>query len=107
LATIPQPSDASVFVEESDPRGYNEGTWVMDATGWVDGFAIFHGIITTFSFADGHVEGHRWHDGPTIIAAQGFAAGISEFYWGGGTRTNPDFQWMWSKYKFQNWKPLP
>jgi len=100
-------SESFVFIEESDPRGYNEGTWVCDKTGWVDGFAIFHGISTTFSFADSHVENHNWRDGATITAAQGFAQGISEFYWAGGVPSNPDFQWVWNNYRFQGWTPLP
>lgn len=106
LGSIQSPSETFVFIEESDPRGYNEGTWVMDRTGWVDGFAIFHGEITSFSFADGHVEGHRWHDAKTITAARDFARGLSDFYWAGGTPANPDFQWTWGHYRFQNWKPL-
>lgn len=56
-ASIPQASETFVFIEEADPRSYNEGTWVMYIAppGWVDGFAIFHGVVTTFAFADGHV----------------------------------------------------
>ena len=61
FASVPASAQSFVFVEEADPRGYNEGTWVVNRStspgdsGWVDNFAIFHGIISTFSFADGHV----------------------------------------------------
>ena len=106
LAEVQLPSDSFVFIEESDPRGYNEGTWVCDSTGWVDGFAIFHSDITSFSFIDGHAEHHRWHDAATIAASKGFAQGISEFFWAGGVPSNPDYQWVWNHYRFKSWKPL-
>jgi len=107
LVQVTSPSVSSVFIEESDPRWFELGTWVMDKTGWVDGFAIFHGFVTTVAFADGHVESHRWRDGPTIAAAKQFATGVSAFYWSGGTPRNPDFVWMWDKYRFMKWTPLP
>ena len=30
LASVDTPSEAMAFIEESDPRSYNEGTWVLD-----------------------------------------------------------------------------
>ena len=30
------------------------------AAGWIDSMAAFHGKNSTFSFADGHVESHKW-----------------------------------------------
>jgi prepilin-type N-terminal cleavage/methylation domain-containing protein len=106
LSQVTVPSLSGVFLEESDPRGFELGTWVMDKTGWVDGFAIFHGIVTSVAFADGHTESHKWHDGQTIAAAKQFATGIADFYWSGGTPKNPDFAWMWDKYRFMKWSPL-
>jgi prepilin-type processing-associated H-X9-DG protein len=99
---------AADFVEEADPRNLNLGTWVMDRTGWVDPFAIFHGHVSDFSFADGHVEAHKWLDARTIKAATDSANGISSFWWTGGGEgsRNPDFYWMWDKYRFQTWRPL-
>ena len=107
LSAIQLPSLAFDFIEEADPRGYNEGTWVMDNTGWVDPFAIFHGNISTFSFADGHAESHKWLDAKTIKAATDSANGFSSFFWPGGTKINPDFVWVWNHYRYQTWKPLP
>ena len=95
-----------VFVEEADPRGYNNGTWVMEMSGWVDPFAIFHGVVSTFSFADGHVESRKWTDPQTIKAATDSANGQSSFYWPGGNRNNRDFVWTWERYRFQDWRPL-
>jgi prepilin-type processing-associated H-X9-DG protein len=107
LAQVNPPTQAMLFIEEADPRGYNDGTWVIQQSSWVDPFAIFHGVVSTFSFADGHVESHRWRDGGTIKAATDSANGKSSFYWPGGNKTNPDFAWAWENYRFDGWKPLP
>ena len=68
-----------IFVEENDPRGENEGTWVMNVSGraannWagttiLDSPAAFHGTSSTFSWADGHATSRRWLDGATIAYA--------------------------------------
>ena len=109
LSSVTPAVDAFVFIEESDPRGYNNGTWVINVAnpGWVDGFAIFHGEITTFGFADGHVESHKWKEASTIKAGQDFAKGVSAFYWDGGSvNLNKDFRWVWDHYIHSNWKPM-
>jgi prepilin-type N-terminal cleavage/methylation domain-containing protein len=105
-SAIDSPSSAAVFIEECDPRNENQGTWVMDRTGWVDPFAIFHGSWSTFSYGDGHAEGHSWHDANTVKAAKDSAKGISSFYWNGGGSKNTDFVWMWERYRHIEWKPL-
>jgi prepilin-type N-terminal cleavage/methylation domain-containing protein/prepilin-type processing-associated H-X9-DG protein len=109
LASIIEPSQAMVFIEEADPRNYNNGTWVINVNspGWVDPFAIFHGNVSTFAFADGHAELHRWLEGTTIKAATDSAAGRESFYWTGGNRNNRDFRWVWDHYKHPKWRPLP
>jgi hypothetical protein len=101
------PPQSFVFIEESDPRGFQVGTWLMQRVNWNDGFAIFHGVVTTFSFIDGHVESHKWTDAKTIQAAQNMANGIPSFDWSGGGASNPDFVWTWQGYRFQEWTPLP
>jgi prepilin-type N-terminal cleavage/methylation domain-containing protein/prepilin-type processing-associated H-X9-DG protein len=108
IASIDEPSRAFVFLEESDPRDFNLGTWVLNVAppGWVDGFAIFHGNLSTFSFADGHAEQHRWIADSTIRAATDFANGKESFYWTGGNAKNPDFRWMWDHYRYAGWKEL-
>jgi prepilin-type N-terminal cleavage/methylation domain-containing protein len=106
---IPQPTETFVFIEEADPRSYNEGTWVMYVTppGWVDGFAIFHGVVTTFAFADGHVDSHKWLEQSTIKAALGFAHGDSaSFFWSAGNAAqNRDLHWVYDHYRNPDWKP--
>jgi len=113
LSSAVPPSQSFVFIEEADNRDYNEGTWVVNRStgignsGWVDGFAIFHSIVSTFAFADGHVEGHSWKNRQLITAAQEFAKGQSGFYPPGGDKSDPDYVWIWNRYHFQNWRPLP
>lgn len=106
---IDEPSNTFVFIEETDPRNYNLGTWVINVgtPGWVDPFAIFHGNFSTFSFQDGHYEGKKWIDPATIKAATDSAQGKDSFFWAGGTGKNPDFRWVWDRYRYQKWKPLP
>jgi prepilin-type N-terminal cleavage/methylation domain-containing protein/prepilin-type processing-associated H-X9-DG protein len=103
------PTLAFVFLEEADPRNYNNGTWVLDpmpSPGWVDGFAIFHGDVSTFGFLDGHVESHRWVEPTTIKAAKEFVKGIHSFYWSGGNKNNRDFVWMYEHFRHAGWLPL-
>jgi prepilin-type N-terminal cleavage/methylation domain-containing protein len=109
LTSIPEPANSSVFIEEADPRSYNNGTWVIDVNppGWVDPFAIFHGNVSTLSFADSHVESHTWRDPATIKAARDSAAGKQSFYWTGGNGRNADFRWVYDRYRYVTWKPLP
>ncbi|HVR34487.1 MAG TPA: prepilin-type N-terminal cleavage/methylation domain-containing protein [Methylomirabilota bacterium] len=110
LTSLPLPSDSMVFIEEADPRSYNRGTWVMDvppSPGWVDPFAIFHGKSSSFSFADGHAELHKWIESTTIKAATDSANGINSFYWSGGNIfVNADFQWVYYRYQHQKFAPL-
>ncbi len=105
---IQNASESMVFIEESDPRDFNAGTWVLNvgSPGWVDPFAIFHGNWSTFSFADNHVEGRKWIDAKTIQAATDSSKGKDSFYWAGGGKNNPDFVWVWNRYQHQKWAPL-
>jgi len=98
-----------VFIEEADPRGRNLGTWVIDVNPsprWIDPFAIFHGSVSTISFADGHAESHRWTDSGVIKAAKDSSLGKESFGWSGGNAKNPDFQWVYHRYRHKKWAPL-
>jgi prepilin-type N-terminal cleavage/methylation domain-containing protein/prepilin-type processing-associated H-X9-DG protein len=75
---IQHPSARYVFVEENDPRGENVGSWDQSSfvnpptwTGDVeeDSTAAWHLLNSTFCWADGHVETHRWLDPPMIAYA--------------------------------------
>jgi prepilin-type N-terminal cleavage/methylation domain-containing protein len=115
LTDVTPPSLAFVFIEEADPRGYNEGTWVCNRStggtdsGWVDNFAIFYGIVSTFGFADGHVIDHPWQNRQLITYAQQIGQGIltGTFYAPGGDPADSDYVWVWNGYRLKNWLPLP
>ncbi len=110
LGTVADAAQAMVFLEESDPRSWNRGTWVIDvapAPRWIDPFAIFHGRTSTIAFADGHAESHTWLEATTIKAATDSAKGKESFAWAGGNNKNRDFQWVYQRYKHQKWAPLP
>ena len=78
ITQINRTSDCITFAEQSDTRGYNDGTFAMEVTGplppirfnFIDVFSIYHGSVGTFAFADGHAEGRKWLDGTIINAGQ-------------------------------------
>lgn len=108
LTAIPEPVLSLVFLEEADPRDYNNGTWVLNVSppGWVDPFAVFHGEVSTLAFADGHAEAHKWLEPTTLKAARDSANGIQSFYWQGGNAQNRDFRWIYERFKHVRWQPL-
>jgi prepilin-type N-terminal cleavage/methylation domain-containing protein/prepilin-type processing-associated H-X9-DG protein len=71
---IMHPSQRYLWVEENDPRNENKSSWVINPgtvpnftdADFIDSVASWHGGTSTFSWADGHSESHRWIDGPTI-----------------------------------------
>ncbi len=74
---IAHPTERYLFVEENDPRNENKSSWVIrpgtaptfsDAA-FIDSVASWHGGTSTFSWADGHAESHKWIDAPTIAYA--------------------------------------
>lgn len=111
MAEVPEPSLSIIYVEESDPRGHNFGTWALNLRtdqggeyGWVDPVAVTHNRSGSFSFVDGHVELHAWRDPATIRAGTLSAQGKPSFYWPGGDLDNPDFRWVLRRYKYRNWQ---
>jgi prepilin-type N-terminal cleavage/methylation domain-containing protein/prepilin-type processing-associated H-X9-DG protein len=71
---ITHPTDRYLWVEENDPRAENQSSWVLvpgtrpALTGgaFEDSVASWHGRTSTFSWADGHAENHRWIDDTTV-----------------------------------------
>ena len=109
MSQVKDPSMSIVFSEETDPRTENQGTWVIDVKPnprWVDQLAVFHGNDSSFGFADGHSENHRWVKDLTLKTARDSAGGNGHFYWGLGTAKNPDFKWVYDRYKHKKWSPL-
>lgn len=68
LSRVPSAADKVVFVEESDPRGMNMGSWVMwlSREEWIDPLTVWHDGKSTLGFADGHAVAHAWRDPRTI-----------------------------------------
>ena len=64
-----RPATRYVFVEEADPRGWNQGSWVVNplTETWVDPFAVWHSKTrSTLGYADGRAEIRHWVDNSTI-----------------------------------------
>jgi prepilin-type N-terminal cleavage/methylation domain-containing protein/prepilin-type processing-associated H-X9-DG protein len=76
-SAILHPTQRFLWTEENDPRGEALGAWVIDAksppdwtgSAFVDSLAAWHGATSTFSFADGHSEMHKWADFATVTQA--------------------------------------
>ena len=57
ISQVKSPSDKYVYVEESDPRQYNMGSWIISmgaGNSWIDPVAPWHNDYSTLSWADGH-----------------------------------------------------
>lgn len=78
---IMHPSERMLWVEECDGRGDNLGSWDFNpgtpqdnfqtqSPSWIDSPAAFHINASTFNFADGHSEAHRWLNGSTVYFAK-------------------------------------
>ena len=76
-SAIIHPSQRFLWIEENDPNGENRGPWDIHAptppaftdASYVDGPASWHGGTSTFSWADGHAESHKWLDSLTVAYA--------------------------------------
>jgi prepilin-type N-terminal cleavage/methylation domain-containing protein len=91
MRDIVHTSSRFVFVEENDPRGENEGSWEqgsLESPPWngseEDSTAAWHELNSTFSWADGHAETHRWVDQAMITYA--LSMNGNKY---GGTTPNP------------------
>lgn len=105
LDNVPEPAMAMVFVEEADSRNYNLGTWVINAEsrGWVDPMAVFHLNSSTISFADGHVEPHRWLEKSTLDAGSAAQKGKETPFGWAKAQNDRDFAWVEKRYKYKDW----
>lgn len=104
------------FIEDANSTGsgggnagYNRGTWVAswnNAAGgfsWADPVPIYHGNVSSFGFADGHVESHKWQNAKIIAAGKAAALGqpfdLAQFPTAG-----PDYNYIRENYRHPNWK---
>ena len=110
MTQVQNPSQMYVFLEEADPRGHNWGTWVITIrpAGWIDPMAIFHNTASSFSFADGHSEMHKWVEKTSIDAFRKAATlGTDPFNWtpaNGSAERDRDFKYIMRGY---TWKSYP
>jgi prepilin-type N-terminal cleavage/methylation domain-containing protein/prepilin-type processing-associated H-X9-DG protein len=72
----PGPVNLMVFIDEN-PGSINDGYFLdsPDLGTWYDYPAITHGNASGMSFADGHVEMHRWRDGAILADGKGSTGG--------------------------------
>ena len=96
---IPNPAYRMVFVDDGGTITSALGGWTVEVTRerWWDPPPVRHGDGTTFSFADGHSEYHKWKDPRTIE----FGKRIPPTAFSPDQPGNEDIQWaavsMWGK----------
>lgn len=101
--TILHPVDRFIWIESSDTRGENVGSWQMNIAGSqanafqgsafadiYDAPAAFHVVSAVFNFCDGHAESHRWLNGATIAFANALT--------GNPPPANVDSEWVAQHY---------
>jgi prepilin-type N-terminal cleavage/methylation domain-containing protein len=115
LTSVQSPSSTFVFTEDAATggRGYNLGTWAIQwnlstAAGGnsqsfagIDPVPMYHGDVSTYGFADNHVESHKWLDGAVvkagILAAKTGAGGVTF------TPGTPDYEYIYMGFRFPGW----
>ena len=105
--TVPQAAEAMVFSRKwicADSIVARRSMWRRSRL--VDPFAIFHGKISSISYADGHPEAHSWVRQSSSNRYR-FGEWEGEFLLGGGNANNRDFAWVYQRaYKHRNWTSL-
>lgn len=99
ISEFVSPSNKIVFLEEAEKeRGWNHRTWNMDLVTpkWVDPFAIWHNDSSTFAFADGHADRHKWVEKQTRDMAEAGVKGWSAI--DPVTKTSYDWEWFKKAY---------
>jgi len=75
ITNIPSPSEKFNFIEEDEGTGaHNWGHWILSRTNpdaWHDPISIWHNNSSTFGFADGHAERHKWRSKWTRMVSTG------------------------------------
>ena len=105
---IRRPSDSFTFMEQSDCRGYNVGSFEVD---WNSGnpitfrdvFALYHGDVNTECFADGHAEHHKWTDSTILSAGRLANLGLGYDYTAAPINKQPSVDGADYNYVYQHW----
>ncbi len=77
---IEKPYERMIFVDDGGCEGTTMGGWTVTfqtPPQWWDAPSARHGGGTTFSFADGHAEYHKWLESSTLDCAENAQAGCS------------------------------
>lgn len=88
------PGTKIVFLEEQAGDGINQNYWDMylNTPQWWDPFAIVHNGSSTFAFADGHADRHKWTDKNMIsMAKDGHKSEAAD-------STSDDYRWFKQAY---------
>jgi hypothetical protein len=107
---VPAPALTFDFVEDTDWRGINDGTWVVNwelsdpgSFTWVDPLAMYHGNNNVWAFVDGHVDTHKWTD--QIIITEGMQAAQGQEVEGfSGSTSGPDYTYVRNGLRFPGWE---
>ena len=107
FSDIKRPATRYVFLAECDPRGYNNGSWVLypKRREWVDPFGIFHrNNSSTLGYADGRVGMQHFRSKGLIDwnkgAIEGGPAWTGFYRAPQGEDEELDFQEMWDGYAY-------
>ena len=109
---INAPSLTFTMTEDSDDRGFNVGTWVVNwgltsgRFSWEDTPAVYHLNTSIYSFADGHSEPHRWTD-PNCIKYGLLSAAGTPAHGFTGPNSGQDYNWIQRHWRFPGWIPGP
>ncbi len=105
LAQIRRPSMTMTFIEQADDNNYNRRTWVAiwnntlpASITLADAVAMYHGNVSSMSFADGHSELHKYRDERVIKAGLMAAAGQWSLAFTANVTSGPDYQFILDHY---------
>lgn len=116
-SSIQNPSETFMFVEDagSQGRGWNVGTWTVtwnprsgspghrQSFSWVDPIPMYHGNVSTFGYADGHAEYHKWIDGALIKAGLAAAHNLPTGFPSSTPNSGRDYDYIYNGYRFHGW----
>ncbi|HEX7618330.1 MAG TPA: prepilin-type N-terminal cleavage/methylation domain-containing protein [Verrucomicrobiae bacterium] len=119
-SSVLSPSSTFYFMEDVDPRGLNEGTWVLQwhtdrplyghlqSFDWVDPIPMYHGNVSTSAFVDGHAEAYSWGDSALVTYGKSAAAGSPSFNFtppgGSPPQFSADYDYIYQGYRFPGWQ---
>lgn len=106
---IPRASEIYVFLDEH-PDSIDDGFFLNRASAvnssssqkWTDLPASYHNNCTTFAFADGHGELHRWQKSLTLRPSAPHAADLPLSIPSGRTDEQTDFDWIIAHMSIHN-----